>query len=149
MWTLLYDAECEFCRWTTAKLLDWDRHRRLRPLSLQTALAADLLPGMSVEDRLASFHLVGDDGTVLSAGKALPALVAELPRARPLGELMRRVQPITDLAYRAVSASRSRIGPLVPDRWKESADERIRQRQAELGEAGVAETERELDPAGR
>ena len=144
MRTLLYDGECGFCRWVLAGILRRDRHRRIRPVALQDALAAELLPGMSDEDRFSSFHLVDRDGEILSGGSALPALLAELPRGRRIGVLLGTLQPVTDLGYRLVSANRSRIGPLIPDRWKASADERIGRRQAQLEGDPVEEAARDL-----
>jgi predicted DCC family thiol-disulfide oxidoreductase YuxK len=147
MRTLLYDGECGFCRWVTGLLLRWDAGRRLRPLALQDALAAELLPGMSEEDRFASFHVVGDDGEIRSGGRALPYLVGELPHGGRPAALMTALQPLTDLAYRLISANRSRLGPLVPTRWKAEADQRIRRRQAELGGDVVEEAADELTRA--
>ncbi len=144
MRTLLYDGECGFCRWVLGAILRWDRHRRIRPVALQDALAAELLPGMSEEDRFSSFHLGDRDGEILSGGRALPALVAELPRGRRIGALLDALQPGTDLGYRLVSANRSRIGPLIPDRWTALADERIRSRQAQLDDDPVVDAARDL-----
>ena len=110
-----------------------DRARLIRPIALQDALAADLLPGMSEEDRFASFHLVAEDGSILSGGKALTALMRDLPGLRPLGSLVGASQPLTDALYGAVSANRSRIGPLVPAAWLRRADATIARRQAEVG----------------
>ena len=99
MRTLLYDGECGFCRWATGLLLRWDTHCRLRPVALQDALAAELLPGMSEEDRFDSFHVVGDDGEIRSGGRALPYLIGELPRGRRPAAVLSALQPLTDLAY--------------------------------------------------
>ena len=72
--TLLYDRDCGFCRWCLGKLLAWDRPGSLRPVALQSEEAERLLTGMPEEERLASWHLVDDDGTVRSAGAAFPGL---------------------------------------------------------------------------
>jgi predicted DCC family thiol-disulfide oxidoreductase YuxK len=102
----------------------------IRPIALQDALAADLLPGMSEEDRFASFHLIADDGSILSGGKALTALMRDLPGLRPLGSLLGAIQPLTDALYGLVSANRSRIGPFVPSGWRDRADATIARRKA-------------------
>ena len=120
MRTLLYDGECGFCRWATGLLLRWDTRRRLRPLALQDALTAELLPWMSEEDRFASFHVVDDEGLIRSGGEALPPLFAGLASTRPLGHALGAVQPATNALYRVIAANRSRIGPLVPESWKYS-----------------------------
>jgi predicted DCC family thiol-disulfide oxidoreductase YuxK len=128
--TLLYDRDCGFCRTVLGFILMRDREAEIRPVALQDALAADLLPGMSEEDRYASFHLVGDDGAILSGGKALTPLIAGLRGGARLGAGMTRVQPLVEGAYRVVSANRSRIGPLIPASWVRRADATIRRRQA-------------------
>jgi predicted DCC family thiol-disulfide oxidoreductase YuxK len=130
--TVLYDAECSFCRTVLGAILARDRDGRLRPIALQDALAADLLPGMSEQDRFASFHVVEDDGSISSGGEALPKLVSELPRGGGPAALMTAAQALVNAAYELVSRNRSSIGPHVPAGWTARADAGIRRRQAEL-----------------
>ena len=78
-WLVLYDADCGFCTWALALLLRWDRRGRLAPVALQEARAAELLGGLSAEERMASWHLVAPDGARTSAGAALPEALALLP----------------------------------------------------------------------
>jgi len=40
---LLYDRDCGFCRWSAAKLMAWDRGRRLLPVPIQDPQADRLL----------------------------------------------------------------------------------------------------------
>ncbi len=91
-----------------------DRRQRLRPLALQSAEAAELLPGMSEEQRMASFHLVEPDGTVHSAGAALARLAAYLPAGGSLAAAMQRRPRATERGYRLVADHRTRLGPLIP-----------------------------------
>ncbi len=133
MTTLLYDQDCGFCRTVLGAILMRDRERVIRPVALQDALAADLLPGMSEEDRFASFHLVDDDCVVRSGGEALPLMMALLRRGRLLGRLMSSAQPLTNAAYYLISDHRSELGPRVPEGWTRRADLTIRRREAELG----------------
>jgi predicted DCC family thiol-disulfide oxidoreductase YuxK len=147
METLLFDRDCGFCRTVLGAILMRDRAKRIRPIPLQEALASDLLPGMSEEDRFASFHLVADDGTVLSGGKALPALFEGLPGLHPLGVALAAVQPLTDAVYKVISANRSRIGPYVPEGWKARADATIARRRDELGTEARPEAAEELEQA--
>jgi predicted DCC family thiol-disulfide oxidoreductase YuxK len=112
-----------------AAILAWDRHRELRPLALQSPQAPALLPGMHEEDRMASFHLVDEDGTVHSAGRALTELLRELPGGRALGGFAAAAQPLTDAAYRLAAGNRDRLGPLIPERVKARATERIAARE--------------------
>jgi predicted DCC family thiol-disulfide oxidoreductase YuxK len=130
-----------------AGILRRDDARRIRPLALQDALAADLLPGMSEEDRFASFHLVGDEGEIHSGGAALPVLLGDLRGTRLFARALAAVPPLTNLLYRLVAANRSRLGPLIPDRWKSNARELIAERQRELPGDPVAAAEPELSEA--
>jgi predicted DCC family thiol-disulfide oxidoreductase YuxK len=123
--TLLYDADCGVCRWLLAKLLRWDRRRALRPVALREPTAISLLPGMSEEERMASWHLVDAEGEVRSAGAAFPALFRLLPGGGPLAALTARVPGLSERAYRLVADHRAALGRLVSDRAKQRADRRI------------------------
>jgi predicted DCC family thiol-disulfide oxidoreductase YuxK len=123
--TVLYDSDCGFCRWSLAKLLRWDRHNFLRPVALQDPEAASLLPGMSEEERLASWHLVDPSGEVHSAGAALPWLLRLLPGGAPLAVLAARAPRLRDRGYRWVAEHRSWFGRLLSERAKKRADLRI------------------------
>ena len=147
MRTVLYDGECGFCAWIMAGVLRLDEERQIRPLALQDALAADLLPGMSEEDRFASFHLIGDDEEVRSGGDALPVLFAELRGTRLFGRALAAAPAVTHLLYKVVAANRSRIGPLIPDAWKSRARAAIDRRQAELPGDPVSAAKPELSQA--
>src|SRR4051794_13395931 len=125
---LLYDSDCGFCRWSLGKVLVWDRRRRLHPVALQSAEANRLLTGMPEEQRMASWHLVDDEGTVLSAGAAFPALFRLLPGARPLASLAERFPRATDRGYRWVAGHRDVFGPRLTDGAKRRADARVRER---------------------
>jgi predicted DCC family thiol-disulfide oxidoreductase YuxK len=129
-------------------ILFWDRERQIRPLALQEAAAADLLPGVDEEERLASFHLVEADGTVRSGGDALPFLLRSLPQGGPAGWLVGKLQPLTDLGYHVVSHNRDKVGPFVPDRWKRWAERQIAARQAEIPGDTVEQAARDLSGAG-
>jgi predicted DCC family thiol-disulfide oxidoreductase YuxK len=106
---LLYDADCGFCRWSTSKILAWDRHQRLRAAPLQGTEAEALLPGMDPERRMASWHLVMD-GRVYSGGEAVPTLTRLLPAGAPIAALAEVSPSLTDKAYRFVAAHRERLG---------------------------------------
>jgi predicted DCC family thiol-disulfide oxidoreductase YuxK len=126
---VLYDAECSFCRWSLAKLLAWDRGRRLRVIALQEPDAVRLLPGMSEEERMASWHLVDpSSGEVRSAGAAFPPMLRLLPGGRPFAGLAAAFPRLTDRAYHWVSRHRGKIGRLIPRASRERATRRIRER---------------------
>ena len=125
---MLYDRDCGFCRWSLAKLLAWDRDRRLGPIALQDGRGRELLGSMPEEERMASWHLVLPDGEVRSAGAGLPPLLRVLPGARPLAALAARAPRATERAYRFVAGRRSLWGRFVTDGAKRRADERISER---------------------
>ena len=126
--TVLYDADCGFCRSSLALILAWDRQRRLRPLALQDPEAERLLADLSPEDRMASWHLVSPDGTVRSAGDALEALFGLLPGGSPPSALARRFPSLAREGYRLVADHRSLLGRLIPPAVKRKADARVQLR---------------------
>ena len=126
--TLLYDRDCGFCRWCLGKVLAWDRRGSIRPVAIQSEEADRLLAGMPEQERLASWHLVEQNGTVRSAGEAFPRLFQLLPAAPPLAALTARAPRATDRAYRWVAGNRARWGRVVSDGAKRRADRRISER---------------------
>jgi predicted DCC family thiol-disulfide oxidoreductase YuxK len=125
---VLYDTDCGFCRWSLAKLLAWDRHRRLRPVAIQSAEGQRLLADLSEAKRLSSWHLVAPEGRLRSAGAAAAPLLRTLPGGAPLAALLERFPSATEGAYAWVAAHRGRLGRLIPAAAKRRADARIRRR---------------------
>ena len=105
---VLYDLDCGFCKWALDKILAWDRHRRLRPVAIQSEEGGRLLAPIEAGRRLDSWHLVAD-GEISSAGAAAPALLEALPGGRPLAALLRTFPGATDRAYRWVAGHRDVI----------------------------------------
>jgi predicted DCC family thiol-disulfide oxidoreductase YuxK len=126
--TLLYDSDCGFCRWSLGKVLAWDRRGRLRPVSLQSKQAERLLAGMPVGERMDSWHLVGDDGQVRSAGAGIAPLLRLLPGGAPLAAVAARTPRAMERGYRLIAGHRSLWGKLVTDGAKRRADRRIAER---------------------
>jgi predicted DCC family thiol-disulfide oxidoreductase YuxK len=114
---LLYDADCSFCRWSLDKILAWDRTQRLRPVPIQSEEGSRLLAPIARDARLDSWHLVGPDGRVFSAGAAAPPLARLLPGGRPLAVVFAAFPGATERAYQLVARHRDdlvrllRIGP--------------------------------------
>lgn len=124
---VLYDEDCGFCRWTLAKLLRLDRHRRLRPVPIGSAEGDALLEGLSEEERLRSWHL-SVDGVRYSGGAAFAPLLALLPRGRRLSRIASRFPAVCHHGYVAVATRRSLWGRWIPDEAKGEADALIRER---------------------
>ena len=125
-WALLFDADCCFCRVCVAVLLVKDRHRRLRPVPLQDARAAELLPGMDPAARMASWHLVAPGGRVWSAGAALAPALRLLPGGTPAARVAERFPATVEGIYRFMVRHRGRLGRLIPGRVNTWAAARIK-----------------------
>jgi predicted DCC family thiol-disulfide oxidoreductase YuxK len=110
---VLYDEDCGFCRWATGWVLAWDRRGRLRAVALQDAEAEHLLPAMDRERRMASWHVVGPDGRVRSAGRAVAPLLQLLPGGAPLAALATAFPRTTDRLYDWTARHRGRLGALL------------------------------------
>jgi predicted DCC family thiol-disulfide oxidoreductase YuxK len=113
---VLYDEGCGFCRWSMAKVLAWDRRRRLRPLPLGSAEAGELLGDLEPERRAASWHLVAPDGRRHSGGDAVAPMLRLLPGGAPLAALASAAPGATRVAYRWVSRHRGRLGRILGER---------------------------------
>jgi predicted DCC family thiol-disulfide oxidoreductase YuxK len=94
-------------------VLAWDRRRALRPVALQDPEAARLLAGMGEAERMASWHLIGADGRVVSGGAAFVPLGRLLPGGRPLAALAERCPGAAERAYHLVADHRLALGRLV------------------------------------
>ena len=125
---IVYDADCGFCRWSLARVLSWDRARRLRPVAVQDPESAGLIAEVPVERRSASLHLVLADGSVRSGGAAFAPLLRRLPGGRPLAVLADALPGVADRAYRLVAGNRTPLGRLVPAAGAARAARRIAER---------------------
>jgi predicted DCC family thiol-disulfide oxidoreductase YuxK len=128
-WTVLYDADCGFCKWTLSVLLRWDRAARVDPVALQRPEAADLLTGLTPAERMASWHLISPSGERLSGGDALSPLLLALPGGRLPAAVFARFPRLTARGYRWVAEHRSRLSGWVPPSAKQRAGERVQARE--------------------
>jgi predicted DCC family thiol-disulfide oxidoreductase YuxK len=114
--TLLYDEDCGFCRWALSHVLAWDRNGRLRAIALQSPEAEALVPAMSRDRRMASWHLVGADGRTWSAGDAVAPLLRRLPFGTPLAAAAEAVPGVIDWSYAWVAGHRTALGRVLGSR---------------------------------
>jgi len=105
-YSVLYDRDCGFCRWSLDKILAWDRHRVLRPVPIQSEEGERLLAAVPAGRRLDSWHLASD-GELRSGSAAAPPLFAALPGGPPLAAALRRFPGATERVYRWVADHRS------------------------------------------
>ena len=111
--TILYDDDCGFCRWSVSRVAFWDRARRLRFAPIRSEEGAAWLLGMDDGRQNESWHLIARDGSVASAGAAVPILLRELPGGGPLARLADALPVATGRAYRAVARRRRTLGKLL------------------------------------
>jgi predicted DCC family thiol-disulfide oxidoreductase YuxK len=124
-WTLLYDADCGFCKWIVAGLLAWDRHDRLVARAIQSAEGKALLGGLGSEEQLASVHLIAPGGERFSAGSALAPLLRLLPGGGLPARAMARLPRLTSGGYDWVAGHRSQLSRAIPAALKRRANERL------------------------
>jgi predicted DCC family thiol-disulfide oxidoreductase YuxK len=132
-YTVLYDADCGFCRWTVAVLLRWDVHRRLRPIAIESPEGERLLRDIPLEQRLASAHVVTAEGRRASGGRILPVIAEALPGGRPLAVVGRALAVPLDWVYRWIAQNRPLLSRFVPAAQKARATERIASHLAQVG----------------
>jgi predicted DCC family thiol-disulfide oxidoreductase YuxK len=126
--TLVYDADCGFCRWCVAKVLAWDRRGRLTPMALQDPRAGRLLAGVPADARPRSWHLARAGGEVRSAGAAVAPILRSLPGGRVPAALAAAAPDLTERLYRLGADRRATLGRLVPAPARERALRRIASR---------------------
>ena len=127
---VLYDADCGFCRFCVARLLDWDRRHRLRPVAIQSPEGEALLraAGVAPERALDAAHVIDADGHLHSGGAAAAVVARELPAGTPVAGLLGALPGPTDRVYRWVADHRTGISRFVPSRWKRAAAAQIARR---------------------
>jgi predicted DCC family thiol-disulfide oxidoreductase YuxK len=133
-WTLLYDADCGFCKWIVSGVLAWDRRKRLLPRAIQSAQGQALLSDLGPEQRLASAHLISPDGERLSAGAALAPVLRLLPGGSIPALAMARLPRLASRAYDWVADHRSQISRAVPTTLKRRAGARVKRVEVERAE---------------
>jgi predicted DCC family thiol-disulfide oxidoreductase YuxK len=112
-WTVLYDSDCGFCRWSLARLLALDRNRRLHPIALGTPEANELLADLTPEQRAASWHLIAPDGRRASGGTAAAPLLRLLPAGNAPAAILEGMPRTTERAYRWVADHRSTLSKAI------------------------------------
>ncbi len=134
-WTLLYDADCGFCKAIVSGVLAWDRHNRIVPRAIQGAEAEKLLSNLSPEQRLASVHLISPDGERLSAGSVPAPLLRLLPGGAVPALGFARSPRLTSRAYDWVADHRSQISRAVPATIKRRASASVSRAEAQQSDS--------------
>ena len=126
---VLYDDNCNICKTITETLLTWDgRRRRLRAVSIQSDEGQRLLHAVPIDKRLASFHLVREDGEVVSAGPALAQLFRELPAGGLVAKPLELAPGVTTRGYQWIADNRVTLSRFIPGAVKRKANERLSKR---------------------
>ena len=112
--TVFYDEDCGVCRYTADKLVRYGRPA-LRAIPIQGAEAQAALDeaGIPVARRMESWHFLGPDGRLTSAGAAVGPLARTLRFGRPFGALADAFPGLTDRVYRWLAAHREQVGSLL------------------------------------
>lgn len=115
---VLYNGNCPFCRATARWVARLDRRGGIAFLPFQDADAQRFMASIPEDDREASWHLVGTDGTWTSAGTATVQLLGLLPRLAWLGRAIRalRLTWLVGVMYHLVARSRAQLSRLFSDR---------------------------------
>jgi predicted DCC family thiol-disulfide oxidoreductase YuxK len=130
-WTLLYDADCGFCKWIVATLLAWDRDARLVPHAIQGERGQSLLRDLTREQQLEAVHLITPSGERLSGGAVAGPLLRVLPAGAIPARIAERVPTLTGRAYVWVAGHRSQLSKAVPAALKRRASERVQRAEAQ------------------
>jgi predicted DCC family thiol-disulfide oxidoreductase YuxK len=125
---VLWDRDCGFCAFVLALVLRADTRGVLRPAFIQSPEGERLLADMPEPERLASFHLVDDDGRRTSGGEALTVILRELPAGRPLAAVTGALPGVTERAYRWVAEHRALLSRPIPASAKERARKYVAKR---------------------
>ncbi|MTD46719.1 DUF393 domain-containing protein [Conexibacter sp. W3-3-2] len=128
--TVLYDADCGFCRWSVAWILRHVPAGSIVPRTIQSPEGQALLEaaGVPPQDRLraAHAHRAGDPPQALRSGGDVAPMVAPLLRGRTgraAGLGARALPgPVRRLLYGQVATNRVAIGRLVSQRRRAEAD---------------------------
>jgi predicted DCC family thiol-disulfide oxidoreductase YuxK len=123
--TVLYDADCGFCRASVAALLAFDRAGRVLPEAIQSREGQRLLVDIPPDRRLDTAHIVLPDGQVRSGGDGLAPLARLLPGGTPIAVVASALAAPTRWAYGWVARHRSGLSRLVPAASKDRATGRI------------------------
>ncbi|MDF2925109.1 MAG: hypothetical protein K0R57_4023 [Paenibacillaceae bacterium] len=109
--TLLYDAQCNLCLATVAKLRTLRTNAELAMVPLQTA-SPDMLPAnVSMEELLKELHVVEEDGTVYRGAEAIVRIVRTIPALSWLAPLygLPGLRRLAQVLYRLVARHRYRL----------------------------------------
>lgn len=113
---MLYDEQCEFCRWTAASLRRWDTARSLRVKPFHDApsdpMLQTLLRGHDLADHV---HVIDAAGRVAVGSEAFLAIAALLPGGLPVVRLVELSRPacvLLDLGYRVLNRRRGVLADL-------------------------------------
>ena len=103
---ILYDADCGFCRWSVAKLLQLDSAKVLEPLTIQSSEGQTLLASVPQPERLTSAHCVDAAGKVTSGGDAFALVAERISGLRPAAGPARLAPGLIRAGYRLVADNR-------------------------------------------
>ena len=86
--TLVYDRDCELCRWAQGIVLRWDRHGRIRYLAFQDPDFGQWFPDDDLDAPPKAMLFIDGQGRVWEGFEAVRRMLPHLPWGRPLALLL-------------------------------------------------------------
>ncbi len=113
--TVIFDGRCRACSGLSKLVRLLDVRRRARVIPAQNPRALKFVPGKTQEDLEKTFHFVTPEGTVLTYGEALMAVLSLLPGLALVPWFMGRIpqgKVFADRIYAWLSGNRPWISYL-------------------------------------
>ena len=89
LYYLLYDEDCSLCVRFQAGVKKRDRNNLIEPVGFMDPRIPRIVPRMSREDLLNSFHLIFPDGKTFSGNNAMPEILLLLPSLKIIGWVLK------------------------------------------------------------
>ncbi len=110
---VLYDGGCEMCRTVAAGILDYDNSGALQLLDLHAAEARERFPQLQLDELLYELHVIDEAGRVFRGARAVNEILRRQGGLRGLLAYLWYLPGyawLADLQYKAIAASRHRVG---------------------------------------
>ena len=86
--TLIYDRDCELCRWSQEIVSRWDRHGRLRYLAFQDPQFTQYFPDYNLDEPPRAMLFIDSKGKAWEGFEAIQRMLSHLPFGKPLALLL-------------------------------------------------------------
>jgi predicted DCC family thiol-disulfide oxidoreductase YuxK len=109
--TVIYDGQCELCRWSRSKLEQLDRQKKLTFVNLHDAAAMSRFPQIEPEEALTHMIAISDDGREARGYEGFALILEAWPYTSMLRWIMRRrlAKIVGTKIYAMIARNRYRI----------------------------------------